>query len=645
MAKRKTFAKKSINRLPKGLPIRAGDGANRSGKRGHNSTSTTTTTTTTINPFEMTQHMKRPKFAVHNRGTNTTTATQPPPKLSALAVSLSQRQESIRNLIQASKKSNQFIDQRIGEAGSSRNNKNMDQNASSDAKNLARLVRERTRQSKRLSKYALSSADDDDDNGDGNADHILTHKGTAIKDMTDVDHVILSDDDEDENGNLDAYDTELHFGGTGMTRKDTAMASTYGARDTNDLSTAYTQKKLDLDDLILRRKTMKLERIQSREAQISTFDAMDTSFQQLASLLQFRNKDDEIKAFIEQKRQHALSKEDQEYDDWDREMKQYLHVEKKVAATDRTKTPEEIAKEEADQLHELETRRLARMNGDFDDDDNDDLDDWSESGNKHNKRRKLDRQKKKIGTRNPEELDNDDDSDGDEKNKATTTTRFTSEGLVYVNQDGEVIGKVGDGTHDPNEDIDDDDSQSEDDSDDDADSADDDDDDAENENDKPSMIQKHYYKVGDRVMANFRAKEQFDGHEAWYHGTITKVVKENDNDDDEEEEPTITYNIEYDDGDFEDNVEPQSIRLPGIVNDPASTTTTNINDNEDEADIKGKAMELKRKRQKVMEKARYVSLRCVYFICACTCATVTRVFVILPNHSRLSIFFLTMTLV
>ena len=603
MAKRKAFSKKSINRLPKGLPVRAGGNGGSRAKSGP----TSTTGGTTINPFEMTQRMKRPKFAVHNRGTATdgTTGTpnQPPPqRLSALAESLSKRQAAIRNTIQASKKSNQFIDQRIGEANHLQKNQQLQQQyASNDAKNLARLVRERTRQSQRLSKYALSNGDDDDDDDNNGNHHILTHKGTAIKDMTDVDHVILSDDDDDDD--LDAYDTELHFGGKGITRKDATIASTYGVNqnDANDLSTTYTQKKLDLDDLIIRRKTLKLERIKSREAQISTFDAMDTTFSELTSLLQFRNKEEEIKTFIQQKRQHALSPEDQEYDDWDREMKQYVHstTKEKIAATDRTKTPEEIAKEEAEALHQKETRRLARMNGDFENedlDDDDDDDDDDHGNHKYSrKRRKMEHQ---HGT-NPEVLDDDDDDWNIHAKNDQPTTRFTSEGLVYVDRNGNVIGKVGDDDdnlnvsdqHDDNDDDDDD-------NDDDAETVDDDDnDDDDDDGDKPMI---HQYKVGDRVVANYRAKEQFDGHEAWYHGTVTKVVARGD---------THVYNLEYDDGDVEDNVEPQYIRRPLATDQAAVTTTTTTSDDDDDIDdnmVKETAMELKRKRQKAMEKARYV---------------------------------------
>merc|ERR1712087_831496 len=104
------------------------------------------------------------------------------------------------------------------------------------------------------------------------------------------------------------------------------------------------------------------------------FEALDESFKELASLLQFRDKDQEYKLNLERKKKGLLTEEEKEMDAWDREMKTY-QFERKVAATDRTKTPEEIAKEEAERLHELETRRLARMNGDFDDDDLSDVSD------------------------------------------------------------------------------------------------------------------------------------------------------------------------------------------------------------------------------------------------------------------------------
>eukprot|EP00957_Ditylum_brightwellii_P174248 13266165-Ditylum_brightwellii.AAC.1 len=82
---------------------------------------------------------------------------------------------------------------------------------------------------------------------------------------------------------------------------------------------------------------------------------MDESFKELASILQFRDKEKEHQKHAQAKKAGMLSKEDEEMEDWDREMKEYL-FERKVKATDRTKTPEEIAQEEAKRLQELETK-------------------------------------------------------------------------------------------------------------------------------------------------------------------------------------------------------------------------------------------------------------------------------------------------
>jgi nucleolar protein 14 len=479
--------------------------------------------------------MKRPKFAVHNRGT-----TSQPKKLSALAEEIAQRQNAVVASLQQQKKSNVFVDQRIGESHSKQ------EMLSSDAKNLARLVRERARQSKRNSKFMLMDNDEE---------HVLTHKGQSIKDMSDVDHVILSDDDEDDNGNLDAYDTAMHFGGKGLS--DSKIDSVYGGTNTR-IATAYEQKKQDLDDMIMRRKAMKLDRIKSKEEQVDKFEEMDQSFAELSSLLQFRDKEQEIRHRIQLKRNGEVSNEDLEYEDWDREMKQYLHVERKVAATDRTKTPEEIAKEEADRLHLLETRRIARMSGDID--ENDDL---SDDGNvTRNKKRKLLVQRQNAND-NAEALDNDSDIENDDQH---TTTRFTSEGLVYVNKEGVIIGKVGE-NNDPN--------------------SSDDDSRADHDEHDPTVCVR--YGVGDKVLGNYRASEQYDGHESWYVGVITAVVVTDDDN-------TKAYNIEYDDGDFEENVEPRNIRPFDAATEIPSNTKP------DDGEVASR-----RKRQKIMEHARYVS--------------------------------------
>jgi nucleolar protein 14 len=494
MGKRTSRSKKSVRSLPKGLPVRAktdwksSRSATKSLSGGISSSSN--------NPFEAVATQRRPKFAVHNRPISTARAKAP----SALAAAIQQRQSAISAAFKQQRKSNVFFDKRIGEAG---NGPPGQSSLPVEERNVQRLVRERARQSKRSSKFAL---------GDDGEEEILTHKGKAIDSLSAADHVILSDDEEGDLGNLDAYDTEMHFGGYAQDQKD---ASVYGAKGT-DISTTYSQKKTDLDDLIMRRKLQKQERLKSKETQVDKFEAMDNQFSELATLLEFRDKEQDIRNHIAAKRAGTLSTEDQELAEWDKEMKQYLHIERKVAATDRTKTPEEIAKEEADRLHELETRRLARMNGDFDDEG--DMD-------------------------NPEILDNDSDDDGNSNDDGDLTTSLSAEGVAQGN-----VGDADDKEHASEQEIE--------------------------------------YNVGDKVRASYRATEQFDGHESWFAGKIVNIVREGEK---------TRYNIEYDDGDFEDGVEPRHIRPIEV-----SSEEVEVQNLERERELK-----LKRKRQMAIEKARY----------------------------------------
>jgi nucleolar protein 14 len=535
MAKRTSRSKKSVRSLPKGLPVRAKTDlkSNRAAAKSASGNSSSGNN----NPFEAVATQRRPKFAVHNRPISTARAKAP----SALAAAIQQRQSAISAAFKQQRKSNVFSDKRIGEAG---NGPPGQSSLPLEERNVQRLVRERARQSKRTSKFSLSD--------DGEED-ILTHKGKAIDSLTAADHVMLSDEEEGDLGNLDAYDTEMHFGGYAQDQKD---ASVYGAKGT-DISTTYSQKKTDLDDLIMRRKLQKQERLKSKETQVDKFEAMDNQFSELATLLKFRDKEQDIRNHIAAKREGTLSAEDQELAEWDKEMKQYLHIERKVAATDRTKTPEEIAKEEADRLHELETRRLARMNGDFDDGDDDDLDaDDSLGDDDDGKKKSRAKSHKRRRMDHPEILDNDSDDEGNSNSKGDLTTRFSAEGLVYVDKDSVAQGKVGD---------------------------------AEGAQKYGSEEEIREYSVGDKVRASYRATEQFDGHESWFTGKIVNVVREG---------KKTKYNIEYVDGDFEDGVEPRHIR-------PIETTLEEIEAQNLERE---RELKLKRKRQMAIEKARYANI-------------------------------------
>jgi len=512
MGKRNNKAKRSLTTLPRGLVRKNGGGGNH-GRNGGNDPG---------NPFEMTARNKRPKHEVHNRPVSK-------PKTTKYALeSLQRRQSQLRSNLRDSKKSNSFVDRRIGQH---------DPEMSTEDQMLARLVKERTRQSNRSSKYRL---DDNDDDNLGSNDALLTHKGQKLD--PNKSEVMYSDDEDDHKGNLEAVDTELHFGGEGLSSMGTPNIYGNQLPTGTDLSKLYGQtRKNELDDLIARRKAMKAVKMEAKEDQLDTFEKMDENYGDLSELLRFRKNEKRPKVRPEP------TQEDKEMKEWNSQLREMMSVPKR-RATDRTKTPEEIAKEKSEQLHELETRRLARMNGDFEEDDFSDI---SVSGDASKKKNK----KPKRQHRNPDELSDSDDDDDDD-NKDGLEVKFTADGLKSFDKDGNIV--------------DSDKSDSDDDSDSDAEEGD----------------TCHPLPEGSRVRGNYRAKDQYDGRENWYDAKITKVHKNSDD---------VTYTVEYDDGDIEENVIPKNVR-------PSEKEVVVQKPTEDNKDT-----ELQLKRKKAKEKARYVA--------------------------------------
>ena len=483
MGKRNNKAKRTLSSLPKGLVRRNGGGD-------------------PGNPFEMTARLKRPKHLVHNRPESKPKSTK-----NALE-NLQRRQKTLRSNIKDSKKANTFIDKRIGQ---------YDADMSQDDKMLARLVKERTRQSKKSMKFQLE--DDGDDDG------FLTHKGRMLDPSKS--EALYSDDEDEHGGNLEAVDTELHFGGSGFSSMGSSNPYGNSLSTGTDLSKLYGQtRKSELDDMIARRKAMKAEKMEAKESQLETFEKMDENFGELSDMLRYRK--NEKRPLIPPK----PTQMDVEMNEWNSELRQMMSKPKR-RATDRTKTPEEIAKEESERLHELETRRLARMNGDFEEDDFSDI----SVGNT----------KKKRQQRNPDDLS---DSDDDESHGGEEV-KFTADGQKIEANSGE---KESD--------------------------SDDDDSDAEDED-------YHPLSEGTRVRGNYRAAEQFKGRENWYEGKITKVHESNG---------SITYDIEYDDGDTEKNILPKNVRPVEEIQKEEKKI--------DESKNIAKLEQLKRKKAKA--KARYV---------------------------------------
>jgi len=136
---------------------------------------------------------------------------------------------------------------------------------------------------------------------------------------------LLPSDDEDDyyadKGALDRADTEMHFGGGSFSKK--ANLNPYGQPDPSSLSLGevYRSRKEEMDDMIKRKKLIKLEKQKNKEDQVEKFEALDDSFKELASLLQFRDKDKEYKSKLERKKKGLLTEVEKEMDAWDVEMK------------------------------------------------------------------------------------------------------------------------------------------------------------------------------------------------------------------------------------------------------------------------------------------------------------------------------------
>jgi nucleolar protein 14 len=570
-SKRQNRSKRSLASLPKGLVHK--DAA-------------------TMNPFEeMASRQKKPKQIVHNRPVSKAKTTK------NTLESLQRRQTQLRSTLKASTKANSFVDRRIGQ---------YDPTMSKDDQMLARLVRERSRQSKRQTKFQLD--DDGDDaaaaattfGGNGSRDLLtLTHKGKPLdpnQKVSSRDVNLLSDDEDDDvdRGNLAAVDTELHFGGGRISsqQRNDPYGGGSGAHHT-DLSQVYSARKTELDDLILRRKTQKAERMETKEAQVDKIDQMDESFAELSALLRFR-KNEPPPAKGSAGVGGAPPKptqEEIEMNEWQRDMRQIMSK-PKHKASDRTKTPEEIAKEQSEKLHELETRRLARMNGDFSDDDFSDISVNGDGSNNNKKSKKKTSKKKKESVkdkrqRNPDELSDSENEEDDGKLEA----RFTSEGLVYIDKEGKVVKTpVSKEPEDSKEEAES--SSSEEDDEDDEDGSDDDSEGEEDDDAKAESEETKVFHVGDQIRGNFHAAEQFDGREAWYEGVIAKVQVQPDG--------SHLYDVEYDDGDCEEDMTPKNIRLmdESAVEEEDKKVTQKELTNEEQL--------MQRKRKKARDKARYV---------------------------------------
>ena len=261
-----------------------------------------------------------------------------------------------------------------------------------------------------------------------------------------------------------------------------------------------------------------------------------------------------------------------------------------MAATDRTKTPEEIAKDEAKRLHELETRRLARMSGDFEKDDFSDIsDDEGDSGAKRKKRgKKASKKSGATSARNPDELDSDEEEDSNE-----LEAKFTADGLVYVDKEGNIVKKAGEESDNEDQDMNNDedtpDGSSEEEDSDDLGASDDDasvDSGDGLSSGEESDIEGKVLEVGTKIKGKYLAHQQFEEKGKWYKGTIKAAT--------EDDSGNTVYDVEYDDGDIEKGVSSENVRCQKETNEAQ----------QEEEEKRVKLAKISKQRQKAKQKAR-----------------------------------------
>ncbi len=198
----------------------------------------------------------------------------------------------------------------------------------------ARVIRERTRR-KKANVFNLQEENESEyvAGGEGQGgNELLTHKGQALTEN--YDSPVGSDDDEEAGKGWGAAATKrMHFGGDGIEGK---------------------RRSEILEEAILRGKQQKANKSRAKELQEDTREELDAGFGDLLGLLNQRPSGRENRGV-------------RELDDYD-QMAREVSLDSKAQATDRSKTPEEIASAERSRLEELERLREQRMRGEEEDD-------------------------------------------------------------------------------------------------------------------------------------------------------------------------------------------------------------------------------------------------------------------------------------
>ncbi|OQS07646.1 nucleolar protein [Thraustotheca clavata] len=252
----------------------------------------------------------------------------------ARAMAEERRRSTLLKQFQKRKKNNEFKDRRLGEQS---------EDMSLEDKMLARFQTERKKQYQQQRNASKFNLNDDDDNGD-NEEDFLTHRGQKIDDYENLEGAgdFGSDMDEEDRAFENKLGREmvhqLHFGG--------------GANDSNKDSEGKKKTHEEImHEVMMKSKMYKAEKQKNKATQDETTEVLDAEFAEFQKMLSFRPK-----------KADRGPEARGELDEFDK-MARMLSLEAKAKATERSLTPEEIAKREREKLADLEKQRIARMNG------------------------------------------------------------------------------------------------------------------------------------------------------------------------------------------------------------------------------------------------------------------------------------------
>jgi len=307
-----------------------------------------------------------------------------------------EEQESmLRPAIQNADKVNTFIDKRLGEG-----DETLDQEER-DLQRFIKVQKDRFRTTGKgggkSNKFNLEGDDEGSSSSGGGL--TLTHGGRAINDLDFSGHQGMDDDEDDELGGRVVE--RLHFGG----------GDSDGHGNQGD---AIKSRDEIYKELIAKSKMYKAQRQQQKRVDEEEQDKLDDEMDELRRMLDFRPKktskeqefdammaraglskdgnnvdvasdngsgtigasDDTKKGLTHKERRQGLGSMGavEDHDEFDI-MARSLLFEARAQASDRTKTPEERAKDELEEMKEKEEERKKRARGDYVHDDEKDMND------------------------------------------------------------------------------------------------------------------------------------------------------------------------------------------------------------------------------------------------------------------------------